>query len=129
MVELESHIKLTLVVRPQSFGMVPRRFSGHRRVVATDRPAHKEKPDDKKLGKRKRGLSEENVALVTGMTEAVWGMSAAISEGNHSKVAPGIYEAVMGCPDFDLMQGPCIGLRADDAFRQGLVDKAASGES
>ena len=33
-------------------------------------------------------------------------MSAAISEGNHSEVAPGIYEAVMGCPDFarsDLM--------------------------
>ena len=71
-----------------------------------DGPAHKEKPDDKKLGKRKRGLSEEDVVLVTGMTDAVWGMSAAISEGNHSEVAPGIYEAVMGCPDFarsDLM--------------------------
>jgi hypothetical protein len=48
-----------------------------------DEPAHKEKPDDKKLGKRKRGLSEEEVALVTGMTEVVWGMSATISEGNH----------------------------------------------
>jgi hypothetical protein len=40
------------------------------------------------------------------MTDVVWGMSAAISEGNHSEVAPRIYEAVMGCPDFarsDLM--------------------------
>jgi hypothetical protein len=36
-----------------------------------DGPAHKEKLDDKKLDKRKRGLSEEEVALVTGMTEAV----------------------------------------------------------
>jgi hypothetical protein len=33
-------------------------------------------------------------------------MSVAISEENHSEVAPGIYEAVIGCPDFarsDLM--------------------------
>jgi hypothetical protein len=71
-----------------------------------DGPAHKEKLDDKKLNKRKRGLSEEEVALVTGMIEAVWGMGAAISEGNHSEVALGIYEVVMGCPHFarsDLM--------------------------
>ena len=36
-----------------------------------DGPAHKEKHADKKLGKRKRGLSEEDVVLVTGMTDAV----------------------------------------------------------
>jgi hypothetical protein len=43
------------------------------------------------------------------MTDAVWGMSATISEGNYSEVAPRIYEAVMGCPDFtrsDLMMCP-----------------------
>jgi hypothetical protein len=72
-----------------------------------DGPSHKDKADDKKLCKRKRGgLTEEDVTLVIGMTDAIWGMSAAISEGNHSEVAPRIYEAVMGCPDFarsDLM--------------------------
>jgi hypothetical protein len=37
-----------------------------------DGPSHKDKADDKKLGKRKRGgLTEEDVTLVTGMTYAV----------------------------------------------------------
>ena len=70
------------------------------------RPAHKEEHADKKLGKRKWVLSEVDAALLTGMTDAVWGLSAAISKGNHSEAAPGIYEAVMRCPDFarsDLM--------------------------
>lgn len=35
-----------------------------------------------------------------------WELNAALSEGNHSEVAPGIYEVVIGCPNFsrsDLM--------------------------
>jgi hypothetical protein len=62
--------------------------------------------EDKKLGKRNRVLSEEDAALLSGVIDAVWGLGAAISEGNHSEAAPGIYEAVMGCPNFarsDLM--------------------------
>ena len=71
-----------------------------------DGPAHKEKQEDMKLGKRKRVLSDEDATLMSGMTNVVWGLGAAISEGNHSKAAPGIYEAVMGCSNFartDLM--------------------------
>jgi hypothetical protein len=40
------------------------------------------------------------------MTEVVVGLSSAIKEGNHSEGAPGIYDAVMMCPNFarfDLM--------------------------
>jgi hypothetical protein len=40
------------------------------------------------------------------MTDAVVGLSAAISEGNHVEATPGIYQAVMECPNFarsDLM--------------------------
>ena len=64
----------------------------------------KDKSDDKK--KRKRMLNQDDVALMTGFTDAIWGLNAALSEGNHSEAAPGIYEAVMGCPNFsrsDLM--------------------------
>jgi hypothetical protein len=57
-------------------------------------------------GAKRRGLNEDDVALLTGMTTAVVGLSAAISEGNHAEAAPGIYEAVMGCSNYarsDLM--------------------------
>ena len=40
------------------------------------------------------------------MTDVVWGLGAAISVGIHAEAALGIYEAVMGCPNFaksDLM--------------------------
>lgn len=58
----------------------------------------KGKSDEKK--KRKRMLNEEDVAVMTGFTDAIWGLNAAVSEGNHSDAAPGIYEAVMGCSNF-----------------------------
>jgi len=71
-----------------------------------DGPSHKEKQEDKKVGKRKRVLNEEDAALLSGVTDVVWGLGAAISVGNHAEAALGIYEAVMGCPNFaksDLM--------------------------
>jgi len=60
----------------------------------------------KKVGKRKRVLSEEDAALLSGVIDVVWGHGAVISVGNHAEAALGIYEAVMGCPNFamsDLM--------------------------
>ena len=62
--------------------------------------------EDNGSGKRKRVLNEDDAALLHGMTEAVVGLSSAIKEGNHSEAAPGIYDAVMTCPNFarsDLM--------------------------
>lgn len=74
-------------------------------------PSQKDKKDGKKDQKkedkkRKRIINEEDAAVMTGMTDAIWGLNAAVSEGNHSEVAPGIYEAVMGCKNLsrpDLM--------------------------
>ena len=63
----------------------------------------KDKKDDKK---RKRVMAEEDVAVFIGVTDAILGLNAAIIEGNHAEAALGIYEAVMGCPNFaksDLM--------------------------
>lgn len=65
-----------------------------------DSPSVKDKGDDTKLGKRKRFFNEEDAALMTGMTDAIWGLGHAVSEGNHAEAAPGIYEAVMNCPNF-----------------------------
>jgi hypothetical protein len=51
-------------------------------------------------------LHEDDVAMMSGMTTAMLDLSAAIKEGNHSEAAPGIYDAVMDCPNFarsDLM--------------------------
>ncbi|WVZ83008.1 hypothetical protein U9M48_030199 [Paspalum notatum var. saurae] len=56
--------------------------------------------------KRKRVINEDDAALMTGFTDAIWGLNAALSEGNHAEAAPGIYRAVMGCTNFskdDLM--------------------------
>ena len=65
-----------------------------------DATSSKKKVDDKKSGKRKRMLSDEDPVLLTGVTDAIWGLGAAVSEGNHSEATPGIYEAVMGCTNF-----------------------------
>lgn len=62
--------------------------------------------EDNKVGKRKRVLHEDDVAMMSGMTTAMLDLSAAIKEGNHSEAALGIYDAVMDCPNFarsDLM--------------------------
>jgi hypothetical protein len=51
-------------------------------------------------------MIEEDVAVFTRVIDAIWGLNAAISEGNHAEAAPGIYVAVMECPNFarsDLM--------------------------
>jgi hypothetical protein len=64
------------------------------------------KNEDKGSGKRKRVLNEDDAALLQEMTEAVAGLTAAISQGNHAEAALGIYQAVMGCPNYarpDLM--------------------------
>jgi hypothetical protein len=64
-------------------------------------PSQKDKMDDKKEdNKRKRMFNEEDAALMTGMTDAIWGLNATVTEDNHLEVAPGIYEVVMGCSNF-----------------------------
>ncbi|WVZ75407.1 hypothetical protein U9M48_023460 [Paspalum notatum var. saurae] len=60
----------------------------------------KGEPSGKKLGKRKRGFSEEDQSLMTGVTDAIWGFTAAVQESTHSEAAPGIYNDVMDCPNF-----------------------------
>lgn len=57
-------------------------------------------PDVDKSRKRKRGISDEDRDFMTGMTDAIYSFASAVTEGNHSEAAPGIYEAVMGVPDF-----------------------------
>jgi len=52
-------------------------------------------------------LSDEDQELLTGVTDAIWGLGVAVSEGNHAEAAPGNYEAVMNVPNFsrhDLMK-------------------------
>ena len=65
-----------------------------------DATSSKKKVDDKKSGKRKRMLSDEDSVLLTGVTDAIWGLGAAVSEGNHNEAALGIYDAVTGCTNF-----------------------------
>lgn len=77
--------------------------------VDKDAPqAHKEDGHDGKETndgkKRKRMLSEEDQELLTGVTDAIWGLGAAVSEGNHAEAAPGIYDAVMNVPNFTRAQ-------------------------
>lgn len=55
----------------------------------------KNKSESSHLGKRKRGVSEEEGAYMAVFTKAVWGFVGAVQEG-----APGIVSAVMGCPNF-----------------------------
>ena len=62
-----------------------------------DPPAPKDNGNDKK---RKRGINEEERELLTGVTDAIWGLGTVVSEGNHSEAAPGIYKAVMNVPNF-----------------------------
>jgi hypothetical protein len=50
--------------------------------------------------KRKRGLTNEDRDLVTGMTDAIYSFASAVAEGNHSDAAPRIYEAVMSVSNF-----------------------------
>jgi hypothetical protein len=67
-----------------------------------DGPSHRARPakqDEKSNGKRKRMLSEDSL-LLTRVTDVIWRLGAAVSEGNHSKAAPRIYDAVMGCTNF-----------------------------
>lgn len=40
------------------------------------------KDDDKKGGKRKRVLNDEDAALMTGMTDTIWRLNHVVSEGN-----------------------------------------------
>ena len=49
--------------------------------------------------KRKRSSTDES-SILTGLTDAVWGFAAAITEAAHAEAAPGIYQAVMGCANF-----------------------------
>jgi hypothetical protein len=55
---------------------------------------------------KRRMITEDDAALMTGFTDAIWGLNATLNEDNHSEPAPGIYDAVMGYPGFartDLM--------------------------
>ncbi|CAN6233820.1 unnamed protein product [Urochloa humidicola] len=64
---------------------------------------------DEKKPKKAKAMTEEDRAVLTEMTQAMKGVGTAISEGNNAEGAPGIYQAVMGCPGFarsDLM--PCL---------------------
>ena len=65
-----------------------------------DATSRKKKVGDQKSGKRKRMLSDEDLVLLTRVTGAIWGLGAAVGEGNHSEATPGIYEVVMGCTNF-----------------------------
>jgi hypothetical protein len=49
--------------------------------------------------KKKRVLSDEDMAAMTAFTDAIWGLNHAVSEGNNNEAAPGIYQAVMGVPN------------------------------
>ena len=66
--------------------------------TATDRRSKAE--GGQSLGKRKRGLSEEEGAYMIGLTKAVWGFVEAVKETTHSEGAPGIVKAVMSCNNF-----------------------------
>ncbi|WVZ77426.1 hypothetical protein U9M48_025291, partial [Paspalum notatum var. saurae] len=59
----------------------------------------KVKGESSHLGKRKR-VHDNEAALMTGLTEAVWGFANAVAESNHNEAAPGLYRAVMDMADF-----------------------------
>ncbi|CAN6278687.1 unnamed protein product [Urochloa humidicola] len=79
-------------------------------VDPTDAPTPTEKSGDASdskakgnappLGKRKRGMSEEDTSSMAGLTEAVWGFAGAVKETIHSEGAPGIVKAIMDCSNF-----------------------------
>uniref|UniRef100_A0A804PNM8 Uncharacterized protein n=1 Tax=Zea mays TaxID=4577 RepID=A0A804PNM8_MAIZE len=52
------------------------------------------------LGKRKRYMTDEDVAVFNGMKEAVSDVAAAVRESIHAEAAPRIYNAVINCPGF-----------------------------
>uniref|UniRef100_A0A804LXZ9 Uncharacterized protein n=2 Tax=Zea mays TaxID=4577 RepID=A0A804LXZ9_MAIZE len=52
------------------------------------------------LGKRKRYMTDEDVAVFNGMKEAVSDVAAAVRESIHAEAAPGIYNVVINCPGF-----------------------------
>ncbi|KAL5654138.1 hypothetical protein ACJX0J_033457, partial [Zea mays] len=52
------------------------------------------------LGKRKRFMTDEDVAVFNGMKQAVSDVAAAVRESIHAEAAPGIYNAVINCPGF-----------------------------
>jgi hypothetical protein len=52
------------------------------------------------LGKRKRFMTDEDVAMFNGMKEAVSDVAAAVCESIHVEAAPGIYNAIINCPGF-----------------------------
>ncbi|WVZ54213.1 hypothetical protein U9M48_005049 [Paspalum notatum var. saurae] len=54
----------------------------------------KPKNEPTKRGKRKR-VADDEVTLICGLTDAMRGFSAAVSDA-----IPGLYQAVMSCPDF-----------------------------
>ena len=52
------------------------------------------------LGKRKRFMTDEDVAVFNGMKQAISDVAAAVRESIHAEAAPGIYNAVINCPGF-----------------------------
>lgn len=52
------------------------------------------------LEKGRRGVSEDEGAFLGGLTDAINGFKQAVMDTNTPKAAPGIYNAVMGCPNF-----------------------------
>ncbi|KAF8696273.1 hypothetical protein HU200_037176 [Digitaria exilis] len=58
------------------------------------------KGEQQGLGKRKRVVLDDEVAFFIGLTDAINGFAKAVMDTNTPKAAPGIYSAVMGCPNF-----------------------------
>uniref|UniRef100_A0A804NM66 Uncharacterized protein n=1 Tax=Zea mays TaxID=4577 RepID=A0A804NM66_MAIZE len=52
------------------------------------------------LGKRKRFMTDEDVAVFNGMKQAVSDVVAAVRESIHAEAAPRIYSVVINCPGF-----------------------------
>lgn len=62
--------------------------------------ASKGKREHQAMGKRKRGMSEEEGVYLVGLTDAINEFFEAVTDANTPKVAPGIYSDVMSCPNF-----------------------------
>ncbi|KAF8731897.1 hypothetical protein HU200_015842 [Digitaria exilis] len=58
------------------------------------------KGEQQGLGKRKRVVLDDEGAFFIGLTDAINGFAKAVMDTNTPKAAPGIYSAVMGCPNF-----------------------------
>ncbi|KAK3129045.1 hypothetical protein QOZ80_6BG0470750 [Eleusine coracana subsp. coracana] len=70
----------------------------------------KVKSDATSLGKRKRAVVDDS-ALISGLTDVVWGFATVVMESVHAEAAPAIFEAVMGAPGFTreaLMHALCF---------------------